>query len=58
MLYVCAHFGAFVLGSDIDGRHMRGKNGQSIVTAASQYGTRSQVLDLMTFDMAVGCLSF
>jgi tRNA (guanine10-N2)-methyltransferase len=53
MLYVCAHFGAFVMGSDIDGRHMRGKNGKSIRKAAEQYGVEPLLMDLATFDLAV-----
>lgn len=53
MLYVCAHFGSYVMGSDIDGRAMRGKKGQGISDAAEQYGSKARVLDCITFDLAV-----
>ncbi|KAH9935695.1 tRNA guanosine-2'-O-methyltransferase [Fomitopsis serialis] len=46
------HFGAFVFGSDIDGRQMRGKEKQpGIIRAAAQYGVASRILDLCTFDV-------
>ncbi|KAF8627791.1 hypothetical protein AX15_004218 [Amanita polypyramis BW_CC] len=52
MVYPAAHFGAFVFGSDIDGRQMRGKGKPpGIIRAAAQYGTSSRVLDLCTFDV-------
>lgn len=35
LLYSCAHWGAYVLGSDIDGRQMRGK-GQCFERAESE----------------------
>ncbi|KAH9985810.1 tRNA guanosine-2'-O-methyltransferase [Russula compacta] len=53
MAYTTAHFGAFVFGSDIDGRQMRGKEAQQpgIMRAAAQYGVRQRILDLCTFDI-------
>lgn len=36
MLYPCAHWGAYVVGSDIDGRQMRGK-GHSLVHELEPY---------------------
>ena len=27
MLYLCAYFGSYVMGSDLDGRQMRGQRG-------------------------------
>ncbi|ORY25087.1 S-adenosyl-L-methionine-dependent methyltransferase [Naematelia encephala] len=56
MLYACATFGAYVMGSDIDGRQMRGKSKGPDVTpgmlrAAAQYGVADKFLDLLTFDV-------
>ncbi|KAH8994742.1 tRNA guanosine-2'-O-methyltransferase [Lactarius hatsudake] len=52
LAYTTAHFGAFVFGSDIDGRQMRGKEtNPGILRAATQYGVRQQILDLCTFDI-------
>ncbi|KAG8812167.1 hypothetical protein FRC17_002165 [Serendipita sp. 399] len=48
-----AYFGAMVLGSDIDGRQMRGKNLDTpgIFRSASQYGVLDRILDCCTFDI-------
>ncbi|KAG8997661.1 hypothetical protein FRB93_014021 [Tulasnella sp. JGI-2019a] len=56
MLYTCAHFGALVFGSDIDGRQMRGKwkedrASTGIFKAASQYGVADRIIDCATFDI-------
>ena len=58
MLYASAVFGAMAVGSDIDGRPMRGKENISdsnsktgIVKSASQYGVRDHILDTVVFDM-------
>ncbi|KAF8160674.1 S-adenosyl-L-methionine-dependent methyltransferase [Crassisporium funariophilum] len=52
MAYPIAHFGAFVMGSDIDGRQMRGKQKTpGVIRAATQYGVASRILDLSTFDV-------
>ncbi|KAI0930157.1 hypothetical protein AcW1_008911 [Taiwanofungus camphoratus] len=52
MAYTTAHFGAFVFGSDIDGRQMRGKATQpGIIRAASQYNVADRIVDLCTFDV-------
>ncbi|KAH9942477.1 tRNA guanosine-2'-O-methyltransferase [Epithele typhae] len=52
MAYTAAHFGAFVFGSDIDGRQMRGKvKPPGIVRAAAQYGVANRIADLLTFDV-------
>ncbi|KAF9010647.1 RNA methylase [Cyathus striatus] len=52
MAYPTAHFGAFVYGSDIDGRQMRGKEETpGILRAAAQYGVASRIMDLCTFDL-------
>lgn len=44
MLYAAAWFGAYVFGSDIDGRPMRGKT-HSIRDSAKQYGVSENLLD-------------
>ncbi|KAH8107747.1 tRNA guanosine-2'-O-methyltransferase, partial [Cristinia sonorae] len=52
MAYTTAHFGAWVFGSDIDGRQMRGKEKTpGIVRAAAQYGVDKRIIDLCTFDV-------
>ncbi|KAI0335002.1 tRNA guanosine-2'-O-methyltransferase [Cubamyces sp. BRFM 1775] len=52
MAYTTAHFGAFVYGSDIDGRQMRGKvKPPGIIRAAAQYGIANRIMDLCTFDV-------
>ncbi|KAI0705097.1 tRNA guanosine-2'-O-methyltransferase [Cerioporus squamosus] len=52
MAYTTAHFGAFVFGSDIDGRQMRGKiKPPGIIRAAAQYGVANRIMDLCTFDV-------
>ncbi|KAF4567631.1 hypothetical protein EYR40_006632 [Pleurotus pulmonarius] len=54
MAYPTSHFGSFVVGSDIDGRQMRGKGNQptsGVLRAATQYGTAHRVVDLLTFDV-------
>ena len=40
----CSHFGAISMGSDIDGRMVRGKDGLSIVTNFQQYGLGDRYL--------------
>ncbi|OZJ04374.1 hypothetical protein BZG36_03199 [Bifiguratus adelaidae] len=50
-LLTCAHFGAYTLGSDIDGRQIRGKEGLSITANVEQYNLASLVLDQLTFDI-------
>ncbi|PPQ63667.1 hypothetical protein CVT24_004552 [Panaeolus cyanescens] len=52
MAYPTAHFGAFIFGSDIDGRQMRGKQKEpGVLRAAKQYGVASRIIDLSTFDI-------
>ncbi|KAL7010029.1 hypothetical protein EMMF5_000048 [Cystobasidiomycetes sp. EMM_F5] len=51
MLYTAAHFGAYVFGSDIDGRSIRGKRGKSVYDSATQYGVTEQFLDCCVFDI-------
>ncbi|KAF8348221.1 tRNA guanosine-2'-O-methyltransferase [Amanita rubescens] len=52
MAYPAAHFGAFIFGSDIDGRQMRGKGKPpGVIRAAIQYGISSRILDICTFDV-------
>ncbi|KAK3708916.1 hypothetical protein LTR37_011246 [Vermiconidia calcicola] len=40
----CAHFGAAVFGSDLDGRSIRGKKGRNVKGNFEQYGTSSLYL--------------
>ncbi|KAL8933984.1 MAG: hypothetical protein Q9216_006124 [Gyalolechia sp. 2 TL-2023] len=47
----CAHFGAFTMGSDIDGRAIRGKNGRNILTNFQQYGLVDHHLDDFIADL-------
>ncbi|KAF9784413.1 tRNA guanosine-2'-O-methyltransferase [Thelephora terrestris] len=52
MAYTCAHFGSLFIGSDIDGRQMRGKDSSpGIIRSANQYGVTSRILDLLTMDV-------
>ncbi|KAJ4468135.1 tRNA guanosine-2'-O-methyltransferase [Lentinula aciculospora] len=52
MAYPVAYFGAQVMGSDIDGRQMRGKQTTTgVFRAASQYGVTSRIIDICTFDV-------
>lgn len=41
----CSHFGARTLGSDIDGRMVRGKGGKDIRTNFRQYGLLEMYVD-------------
>ncbi|KAI4117294.1 MAG: hypothetical protein LQ345_002448 [Seirophora villosa] len=50
-LVACAHFGAHTMGSDIDGRAVRGKNGGSIFTNFQQYNLVSGYLDTFVADL-------
>ena len=47
----CAHFGALCLGSDIDGRAVRGKQGRNILTNFQQYNLLSNCLDNFVADL-------
>ncbi|RIB14870.1 S-adenosyl-L-methionine-dependent methyltransferase [Gigaspora rosea] len=50
-LLTCAHFGAFTLGSDIDGRQIRGQADKSIKSNIDQYNLGDKVLDTLVFDI-------
>ncbi|KAI8380188.1 S-adenosyl-L-methionine-dependent methyltransferase [Blakeslea trispora] len=50
-LFTCAHFGAYTLGSDIDGRQIRGKGKSSIQSNVEQYNLQGRVLDTLVFDI-------
>ncbi|EPQ27304.1 uncharacterized protein PFL1_05226 [Pseudozyma flocculosa PF-1] len=65
LLYAAAVFGAMTLGSDIDGRTMRGKTNAKlkesdparagsigIIKSAQQYGVRDRILDCLVCDMS------
>ena len=47
----CSHFGAVSMGSDIDGRMVRGKDGLNIVTNFQQYGLSDRYLDGFISDL-------
>lgn len=47
----CAHFGALSLGSDIDGRQIRGKAGRSVLGNFRQYGLVGRYLDGFVSDL-------
>ncbi|CAD6590217.1 MAG: hypothetical protein ASARMPRED_004680 [Alectoria sarmentosa] len=47
----CSHFGARTIGSDIDGRMVRGKNGRDIRTNFRQYGLLDRYLDGFISDL-------
>ncbi|KAL8696975.1 MAG: hypothetical protein Q9201_007382 [Fulgogasparrea decipioides] len=47
----CAHFGAICMGSDIDGRAVRGKQGLNILTNFQQYGLVDKCLDNFITDL-------
>jgi len=51
-LITCSHYGAFTLGSDIDGRQIRGKGKTSIKTNIEQYNMKKRVLGTIVSDMA------
>ena len=47
----CSHFGAMSLGSDIDGRSVRGARGKNIVGNYKQYGLLKRYLDGFISDL-------
>lgn len=47
----CSHFGARTMGSDIDARMIRGKNGKDIKTNFEQYGLLHRYLDGFISDL-------
>ncbi|KAJ3071915.1 hypothetical protein HDU98_004629 [Podochytrium sp. JEL0797] len=52
-LLTSSHFGAFTLGSDIDGRQIRGKgNNKNIASNAKQYDLSNRILGQVVCDIA------
>lgn len=51
-LFTTAHYGAFSMGSDIDGRQIRGKDGKDIITNAQQYNLMGRILGNVVCDIA------
>lgn len=47
----CSHFGAITMGSDIDSRMVRGKNGVDILSNFRQYGLLARYLDSFISDL-------
>ncbi|KAI8093582.1 uncharacterized protein BX664DRAFT_330022 [Halteromyces radiatus] len=51
-LFTCAHFGSYTLGSDIDGRQIRGKSkDRGVKSNIEQYNLQGRVLDSLVFDV-------
>jgi tRNA (guanine10-N2)-methyltransferase len=63
MLFTASHFGAYVVGSDLDGRHLRGHRKEhaaasyaadtSLVDGARQYDVLKRLLGCLIFDLTV-----
>ncbi|ORX34805.1 S-adenosyl-L-methionine-dependent methyltransferase [Kockovaella imperatae] len=58
LLYSCAHWGTYVMASDIDGRQMRGKGKgkdmmPGMLRAAAQYGVADKFLGMMCYDVTL-----
>ncbi|KAI8904005.1 S-adenosyl-L-methionine-dependent methyltransferase [Gorgonomyces haynaldii] len=51
-LVCCSHFGALTVGADIDGRQIRGKDGQGIKANVEQYNLEHLVLGTVVCDIA------
>ena len=47
-----AHFGGFTMGSDIDGRQIKGKDGLSIISNVEQYSLQKKVIGNIVCDFA------
>jgi tRNA (guanine10-N2)-methyltransferase len=72
MLYAAAHFGGYVMGSDIDGRQFRGsgipsrakhqwkqdERNQSLESNLSQYGLGGRMIDVWVSDLTSHSLRF
>ncbi|KAL2916709.1 hypothetical protein HK105_203825 [Polyrhizophydium stewartii] len=50
-LISCSHFGAYTVGSDIDGRQIRGTGGKSVDSNVEQYKLESRVLGSLVCDI-------
>ncbi|KAI8894050.1 S-adenosyl-L-methionine-dependent methyltransferase [Globomyces pollinis-pini] len=51
-LVSCSHFGAYTMGADIDGRQIRGMDGNGIENNINQYNLKSLVLGTLVTDIA------
>ncbi|KAH8925014.1 tRNA guanosine-2'-O-methyltransferase [Atractiella rhizophila] len=51
MLLSCAHFGSFVMGSDLDGRQLRGKGEGGTRSNFEAYGLTDKLIDFFTGDI-------
>ncbi|CCJ30387.1 unnamed protein product [Pneumocystis jirovecii] len=51
-LFACAYYGAMTMGSDIDGRPLRGRGRLSISSNLEQYNLVSEFLDVFIMDFA------
>ncbi|KAJ1332419.1 hypothetical protein BSLG_008721 [Batrachochytrium salamandrivorans] len=50
-LVSCSHFGAYTVGSDIDGRQIRGSGDKSVETNIGQYGLQKRVIGSLICDI-------
>ncbi|XP_063901439.1 tRNA (guanine(10)-N2)-methyltransferase homolog [Zophobas morio] len=55
LLLACAHFGAYVGGSDIDSRAFAPRDGASLATCFEQYRLTNRFLDVMIGDISHPC---
>ncbi|KAJ3327357.1 hypothetical protein HDU76_011950 [Blyttiomyces sp. JEL0837] len=51
-LFTSAHYGAFAMGSDIDGRQIRGRDGKSVTTTMKQYNLTGRIIGTVVCDIA------
>ena len=51
-LVSCSHFGAMTMGSDIDGRQIRGVNGKGVDNNIAQYKLQDLVIGTVVCDIA------
>ena len=51
IVIACAHYGAIIMGSDLDGRAIRGKGGQGVEWSLGEYGLGGRWLDALIGDI-------
>ena len=51
LVIACAHYGAMIMGSDIDGRTVRGKAGRGVEWSLGQYGLGGKWVDGLIGDL-------
>jgi tRNA (guanine10-N2)-methyltransferase len=50
-LVTSSHYGSYTMGSDIDGRQIRGRDGNSIKSNLDQYNMKNRMVDTLVFDV-------